>query len=80
MNLVGRSGPGARDGAAMLDQVAQVKRALQGQGPLGASHGGGGRFKHVPIISNGNVRTWGDVVANLLETEADGDAKPQLSV
>jgi len=42
VNLVGRSGPGARDGAAMLDQVAVIKKHLQ-KGP----------YAHMPIISNG---------------------------
>lgn len=32
----------------------------------------GGRYGEVPIIANGNVRTWSDVQDNLLSTSADG--------
>ena len=56
VNLVGRSGPGARDGPALLEEVRKVVDAVPG----------------VPIISNGNVKTWGDVCANLKSTCAHG--------
>ena len=52
-----RKGPGARDGPAMLDQIAAVKEAM------------GHDF---PILSNGNVISYPDVVANMKETKADG--------
>ena len=52
-----RKGPGARDGPAMLDQIAAVKEAM------------GDDF---PILSNGNVISYPDVVANMKETKADG--------
>lgn len=52
VNLVGRTGAGARDGPALLDEVKAVKLAVTG----------------VPIIANGNVRCWEDVVANLSNT------------
>jgi len=52
-----RKGPGARDGPAMLDQIAAVKEAM------------GDDF---PILSNGNVISYSDVVANMKETKADG--------
>jgi len=60
VNLVGRTGPGARDGAAHLDEVKEVIQRLREQG-----------FK-VPIIANGNVRTWEDVVENAQFTDASG--------
>jgi len=56
VNLVGRSGPGARDGPALLEEVSAVKQAVTG----------------VPIIANGNVQCWQDVLANLSTTGADG--------
>ena len=56
VNLVGRMGQGARDGPALLDEVAKVRAAVPG----------------VRLISNGNVRTWEDVVANMEFTGADG--------
>ena len=56
VSLVGRSGPVARDGPALLDEVVKVRRAVQG----------------VQIVSNGNVRCWDDVRANLTLTGADG--------
>ena len=56
VNLVGRSGPGARDGPAHLDQVAAIKRALP----------------HVTVVANGNVITGKDAQDNLLSTGADG--------
>jgi tRNA-dihydrouridine synthase len=49
---------GARDGAAHLDQVKAIKEAL--------------RHTNIPIIANGNVKTWSDVVENLQYTNADG--------
>jgi len=64
VNLVGRSGPGARAGAAMLDQVAVIKEAIRSMDK--------GAFQHVPIIANGNIRCWEDCMANLRETNADG--------
>jgi tRNA-dihydrouridine synthase 1 len=51
-----RNGPGARDGAALLDQVAQLQKALP----------------HVRLVTNGNTITYEDVVANLGMTKADG--------
>jgi tRNA-dihydrouridine synthase 1 len=56
VNLVARTGPGARDGPAHLDQVATIKKAVPG----------------IPIIANGNVVTWNDIVRNLEFTGADG--------
>ena len=57
VNLVKRDGPGARDGAAFLDQVAEVRRVVS---------------KDVLIISNGNIREHGDIAANMELTKADG--------
>jgi len=51
-----RTGPGARDGPAMLDQIALVKKSMP----------------DFPIISNGNVITYDDVVGNQQFTGADG--------
>jgi len=51
-----RQGPGARDGPAMLDQVKKVKESMP----------------DFPIISNGNVITYEDVVNNQTLTGADG--------
>lgn len=51
-----RTGPGARDGPALLDQVAQVKQTMP----------------DFPIISNGNVITYEDVVSNRENTTSDG--------
>ena len=51
-----RIGPGARDGPAMLDQVKKVKKSMP----------------DFPIISNGNVITYDDVVNNQSLTGADG--------
>ena len=51
-----RTGPGARDGPAMLDQVKKVKESMP----------------DFPIISNGNVITYDDVVDNQNLTGADG--------
>ena len=65
VNLVGRSGPGARDGAAMLDQIIPVREALGGY--VNKTTG-----QRVQIISNGNVRTSADIDANKAFTGADG--------
>lgn len=51
-----RTGPGARDGPALLDQVAQIKQTMP----------------DFPIIANGNVITYDDVVSNRKNTTADG--------
>jgi tRNA-dihydrouridine synthase 1 len=51
-----RTGPGARDGPALLDQIALVKQSMP----------------DFPIISNGNVISYEDVVANRETTSADG--------
>ena len=56
VNLVGRSGPGARDGPALLDEVAKVVKAVKG----------------IVIISNGNVKNFDDVRKNLASTGAAG--------
>lgn len=56
VNLVGRSGPGARDGPALLEEVAKVVQAVKG----------------VVIVANGNVKSWRDVQANLASTGASG--------
>lgn len=61
VNLVGRSGPGARDGPAHLDQVKVIKEAFLNS-----------KYAHVPIVANGNVITYQDVVTNLESTGADG--------
>jgi len=61
VNLVGRTGPGARDGPAHLDQVRVIKEAFLRS-----------KYSHIPIISNGNVITYSDVKANLKTTAADG--------
>ena len=51
-----RQGPGARDGPAMLDQVKEIKKIIT----------------DIPIVSNGNIITYDDVVNNLQFTKADG--------
>ena len=51
-----RTSAGARDGPAMLDQVLKVKESMP----------------NFPIISNGNVITYEDVVKNKQLTKADG--------
>lgn len=51
-----RKGPGARDGPAHLDQIAEIRKAVLG----------------VQIISNGNTITWDDVINNLNETKTGG--------
>jgi tRNA-dihydrouridine synthase len=56
VNLVGRDGPGARDGAAHLDQIRDIRLAVP----------------EVPIIANGNVITWSDVQSNMELTGANG--------
>ncbi len=56
VDLTQRKGPSARDGAAMLDQVKAVVEAVRG----------------IPIIANGNVKTFADVEANQQFTGADG--------
>jgi tRNA-dihydrouridine synthase len=61
VNLVGRTGPGARDGAAHLDQVKMIKESFTNS-----------EFSHVPIITNGNVVTSDDVIKNLEMTRANG--------
>lgn len=55
VNLVNRTGPGARDGAAFLDQVTDIRKAIS---------------KDVVIISNGNIRTHADIAANMELTQA----------
>lgn len=57
VNLVGRTGPGARDGAAHLDQVAEIRKAVPAD---------------LVLISNGNVRTYEDVSANREFTSTQG--------
>jgi len=52
-----RKGPGARDGPALLDQVLEIRKAL------------GNDF---PIVANGNVIFYEDVVENLKLTQSDG--------
>ena len=61
VNLVGRTGLGARDGPAHLDQVRVIKEAFLRS-----------KYSLIPIISNGNVITYSDVKANLKTTAADG--------
>ena len=51
-----RKGAGARDGPALLDQVAEIKKAVT----------------EISIIANGNVIIYNDVVKNLELTGADG--------
>ncbi|GMI45963.1 hypothetical protein TrCOL_g669 [Triparma columacea] len=51
-----RTGAGARDGPAMLDQVKVIKQ----------------KFPMFPIIANGNIITFDDCKANLELTGADG--------
>ena len=57
VNLVGRKGPGARDGPAHLDQVAEIRKAVP---------------NNLILISNGNVRTHEDVAANQALTCTQG--------
>jgi tRNA-dihydrouridine synthase 1 len=51
-----RTGKGARDGPAMLDQIKAVKKALPG----------------FPIVANGNIIEHKDVASNLAETGCEG--------
>ena len=51
-----RKGPGARDGPALLDQVARLKQA----------------FPNKLLVTNGNTITYDDVEKNLKDTQADG--------
>jgi tRNA-dihydrouridine synthase 1 len=51
-----RNGPGARDGPALLDQVAAIREVVI----------------DIPIIANGNVITYEDVERNLETTKAAG--------
>jgi len=55
-----RTSAGARDGPALLDQVAAVRRALAQEYP------------RVAVITNGNTVTWTDVEDNLAFTGAHG--------
>lgn len=57
VNLVGRTGAGARDGAAHLDQIAEVRKAVS---------------PNVALISNGNVRAYEDLAANQAFTGTQG--------
>ena len=50
-----------RAGPADLGVVKTFKEKLAAEG-----------FANVPIVSNGNVGTWGHIVENRKETEADG--------
>ena len=61
-----RKGPGARDGPAMLDQVAHIREALETENGINKIG------KKVLIVTNGNTITYDDVVANLESTKADG--------
>ena len=65
VNLVGRTGPGARDGPAHLDQVIEIREALK-------DHINKKTNQRVAIIANGNVITYSDVENNLQFTGADG--------
>lgn len=60
VNLVGRTGPGARDGAAHLDQIQTIVQRVKAIYP------------HIIIISNGNTISSDDVKNNLTFTNADG--------
>jgi tRNA-dihydrouridine synthase len=57
VNLVGRTGAGARDGPAHLDQIKFLRTQIP---------------SHIPLITNGNVIDWNDVVNNLELTECNG--------
>jgi tRNA-dihydrouridine synthase 1 len=65
VNLVGRTGPGARDGPAHLDQVVTIREALKDYICKKTN-------QRVAIIANGNVITYSDVENNLQFTGADG--------
>ncbi|WFD42659.1 tRNA-dihydrouridine(16/17) synthase [NAD(P)(+)] [Malassezia psittaci] len=56
-----------RANAAKLNFVADIRDALD-QAGLHASQPGG----HCYVLSNGNVRSWSDIVQNLEKTRADG--------
>jgi tRNA-dihydrouridine synthase 1 len=51
-----RKGPGARDGPALLDQIATIRQQLP----------------HVKLIANGNIVSFSDCEKNLRLTNADG--------
>lgn len=57
VNLVNRTGPGARDGPAHLDQIKAIREVIP---------------RHIPIIANGNIKTWQDVQDNLQFTACNG--------
>ena len=57
VNLVGRSGPGARDGPAHLDQIKYIRSQIP---------------SHIPVIANGNIKDWNDIQENLQFTECNG--------
>lgn len=65
VNLVGRTGPGARDGPAHLDQIIEIREALKDCINKKTN-------QRVAIIANGNVITYSDVEDNLQFTGADG--------
>lgn len=65
VSLVNRSGPTARDGPALLDQVKVIRQTLH---KLHHTEG----LRIVPIIANGNIRNWQDIQDNLAFTEAEG--------
>lgn len=60
VNLSQRTGPGARDGAAHLDQVTTIREHMRARFPL------------VKIIANGNIRCFEDAVLNHATTLTDG--------
>lgn len=60
VNLSQRTGPGARDGAAHLDQVTTIRAHMRARFPL------------VKIIANGNIRCFEDAVLNHATTLTDG--------
>lgn len=57
VNLVARTGPGARDGLAHLDQIQTIRKVIDTK---------------IPIIANGNIRNWQDVQDNLVFTQCQG--------
>ena len=65
-----RNGPGARDGPAMLDQVAHIRQAFENEYETENIDQSGKR--RVLIVTNGNTITYDDVLANLESTKADG--------
>lgn len=58
-----------RKGIADLDQVIQVRQALQNEGLLRCTHQPDGQ---TAVVSNGNVRCWSDIATNLALTGASG--------